>query len=171
MAAPTFLQNSFFMYLVLPFLLLFAVMFAILQKTEIFGKGKKQVDALVAMAVALIVVAFANYVDVIIQMVAFLGVAIVIILVFMILTGAFYEEGKFKLDDWVKKAGMGLAALAVLIAVLVYTGAWTEIIGFIKSGSSSSSWITNIIFLVVIIAAVVAVAASGKGGDKDKDKD
>jgi hypothetical protein len=168
MVAPTFLQNNFFMYLVLPFLLLFAVMFAILQKTEIFGKGKKQVDALVAMAVALIVVAFANYVDVIIQMVAFLGVAIVIILVFLILTGAFHEEGKFKLDDWVKKAGMGLAALGVLIAVLVYTGAWNYIIGFIKSGDNSGSWVMNIIFLVVIIAAVVAVAASGGKGDKEK---
>ena len=37
------------------FLLVFVVVFAILQKTKVLGDGKKQIDALVALAVALLV--------------------------------------------------------------------------------------------------------------------
>src|SRR5437879_896326 len=108
MASPTILQSSLFMYLILPFLLVFSLVFAVLQKTEILGKGKKQVDALVAFAVGLIAVAFVRNVEVINNMVAFLGVAIVVILVFLILTGFLYEQGTFKLPDWTKMTGMGI---------------------------------------------------------------
>lgn len=157
--AITILQNSFFMELVLPFLLVFTIIFAVLQKSEILGKGKKQIDALVALAIGLIVVAYGNYVNVITQMTAFLGVAIVVILVFLVLTGAFYEQGKFALGDNIKKVAMGLAALAVIIAALVYTGAWS----YLKEvfSGDSNGLVTNIIFIVVIGAAVAALAFSG----------
>jgi hypothetical protein len=172
MAAPTILQSGLFMNLILPFLLIFTVIFAILEKSEILGKGKKQVDALVALAVGLIVVAFGNYVDIIGKMTAFLGVAVVVILVFLILTAIFYPQGGFKLEDNVKKAGMGIAAVAVVIALLVYTGSWS----YIKNAFSGngSGLLMNVIFIVIIVAAVAAVVFGSKGGgnsgEEGKDK-
>lgn len=167
MAAPTILQSGLFMNLVLPFLLVFTVIFAILQKSEILGKGKKQVDALVALAVGLIVVAFGNYVEIIGKMTAFLGVAVVVILVFLILTSIFYPQAEFRLGDNVKKVGMGVAVVAVIIALLVYTGSWDYLKGAFSG--SGSGLLTNIIFIVVIGAAVAALAFSG-GGDKPSGK-
>jgi hypothetical protein len=166
MAAPTILQSGLFMNLVLPFLLVFTVIFAILQKSEILGKGKKQVDALVALAVGLIVVAFGNYVEIIGKMTAFMGVAVVVILVFLILTGLFYEQGTFRLGDKTKMVGMGVAIVAIVIALLVYTGSWD----YLKNAFSGtgSGLLTNIIFIVIIGAAVAALAFSGGSGDKPK---
>jgi len=162
MAGPTILQSDFFMYMVLPFLLVFAVVFAVLQKTEIFGKGKKQVDALISLAVALIVVAFGNYVEIINGMVAFLGVAIVVILVFLILTGAFWKAGEFNIGDKTRTWGMIAVIIAVVIALLVYTGGWAYLRNVFSGGSNTL--VTSIIFIIVIGAAVAALAFSG--GDK-----
>ena len=80
----TILQNPFVVQLILPFLLVFAVVFAVLQKSKIFGEGKRQIDVIVAFAIALIVVAFVQYVNIIIQLAAFLGLMLVIILVMML---------------------------------------------------------------------------------------
>ena len=55
------------MEVLLPFLLVFTVVFAILQKTSILGKGKKQIDAIVSLVVGLIVVAFGYATNVIIK--------------------------------------------------------------------------------------------------------
>jgi hypothetical protein len=167
--ASTILQNPFFTELVLPFLLVFTIVFAILQKSEILGKGKKQVDALTALAVGLIVVAFGNYVQIINQMSAFLGVALVIILVFLILTGAFYPQADFKLEKWTKMVAMGLVFIAVVIAVLVYTGAWNYLTSLVSGDSNSI--VVNVVFVVILIGAVAAVIFSSEksgssGGSK-----
>jgi hypothetical protein len=133
------------------------------------GKGKKQIDALVSLAVALIVVAFGNYVQIIGEMVAFMGVAIVVILIFLILTGAFYEQGSFKLGNNAKMIGMGVVIIAVVVALLIYTGAW----GYIKnlfSGQSGGGILSNVVFVIVIAAAVAAVAFTGGGKSGDEGK-
>ncbi|MBS3091324.1 hypothetical protein J4217_02660 [Candidatus Pacearchaeota archaeon] len=165
----TLLQSPFFVEMVLPFLLVFTIVFAVLQKSEILGKGKKQIDALVALAIGLILVAFGNYAQIIAQMSAFLGVALVIILVFLLLTGIFYEPGKFELHKGVKYTGMGLAALAVIIAVLYYTNSLGFIIDAFKG--EGSTLLVNVIFVVIIVAAVAALIWGGgkaEGGSGEK---
>jgi len=168
--AGTILQGGFFMGLVLPFLLVFTVVFAVLQKSKILGDGKRQIDALVAVAIGLIVIAYGQYVRVITDITAFLGVAIVVILIFMILTGMFYEPGRFELHNGVKYAGMGLAAVAVVIATLYYTHAWDYLINTLKGDGTGNAWLFNIIFIVIIGAAVAALVFGGeKSSEKKKD--
>jgi hypothetical protein len=160
----TILSSPFFVEALLPFLLVFAIVFAILQKSEILGKGKKQTDALIALAVGLLAVAFGQAVGIIIQMVSFLAVAVVVLLVFMLLTAALFKEGKFELPDNVK-IGFGiLIFIAVAIAVLVYTKGW-DWLAETFSGKGSSI-LTNVVFLVVIIGAIAAVIMSGGSGSK-----
>ena len=50
MAQEIFLQNWLFTRFAWPFLLVFFIVFAILEKTKLLGEGKKQVNALVALA-------------------------------------------------------------------------------------------------------------------------
>ena len=56
----TILSSQLFVEVILPFLLVFAVVFAILQKTKILGEGKKQIDAIVSLVIGLIVIAFSQ---------------------------------------------------------------------------------------------------------------
>ena len=140
-------------------------MFAILQKSEVLGKGKKQVDALIALVIGLIVISFGYAVSIINNLIPFLAVGLVILLVFMLLFGTLYKQGEFNLHKGVK-IGIGIViAIAVIIAVLVFSGVWDTILEAF-SGDSGSSWITNIVFLLIVVGVVAAVAWGGGSGDK-----
>jgi len=162
----TILQNPFFIELVLPFLLIFVVTFAVLQKAEIFGKGKKQIDALVALVIGLIVVAFGNAVGIILSLIPFFAVAAVVILIFMILYGMVYKEGEFEMHKGVKVAFGILIGIGLIFAVLFATGAWDYILENWVYGSESDVFF-NVVFFIVIIGAIVAVVM---GGNSDKGK-
>lgn len=146
----------------LVFLLVFAVVFAVLQKSKVLGDGKKQVDMLVALAVGLIVISVGYATDVISNLIPFLAVSLIIIFVFMVLLGALYKEGDFNLSDGVKIA-FGIAILvAVIIAVLYFTHAWDYLYDRWVAGDSSS-FVANTVIIVVVIAAIIAVVIGGKG--------
>ena len=79
----TLFTSALFVETVLPFLLVFTIVFAVLEKTKILGDGQKRVDAIVALVIGLIFVAFGNATDIVVRMIPVLGVALVVILVFM----------------------------------------------------------------------------------------
>ena len=150
---------------VLPFILVFTIVFAVLQKTKILGDGKKQIDALVGIVFGLITITVARAVGIINQLLPFLAVAIVMILVFLILVGIFYQE-KFELHKNYKNLLMVLSFIAVVIAGLVFTGAW-DYLASKFAGPDSSSLITNVVFIVIIVAGFLIVWF----GDKEKKKE
>lgn len=168
--AETFLSSPLIQEVVLPFLLIFAVIFAVLQKTEILGKGKKQIDAIVALVVGLIFVSFARYVKVVAELMPFLAVAIVVILVFMILWGMVFKEGEFAVPSGVKWAIFGLIAVAVIVAVLVATGNWDYMKGLITGTGTGSDLATNVILVLLVVGAIVVVLVGAKSGEEKKEK-
>ena len=145
---------------VLVFIFVFTLVFAVLQKTRIFGEGKKQSDALIALSVALILITVGSAMDLITKLIPFMAVSLVVILVFLILLGFFYKE--FEPQPWMKTTAAILAFLAVLIAVVYFTGAW-EFLYYVVF-DAGSSLLSNIILVVIAVAAVL-LAWFGK---KDK---
>lgn len=162
----TLLTHPLVVEALLPFLLVFAVVFAVLQKSEVLGRGKNQVDAIVALVSGLIVIAFANAVGIIIQLTAFLGVALVVLLILMILLGMINKDGSYE-NLFLNKGirfGIGIIILiAVGIAALIMTGIWDWIYETYVV-SSGSGIIENVVIFVIIIAAVAAVLFGAKGG-------
>tara|TARA_Y100000310_G_scaffold292387_1_gene321097 strand:- start:47 stop:553 length:507 start_codon:yes stop_codon:yes gene_type:complete len=168
MAEETILTSPIFTEMVLPFILIFTVVFAILQKTQILGKGKKQIDAIVSLAIGLMVVSYANAVGIISDLMPFMAVSVVIILVFLLLYGMVFKEGEFDLSKKVKNVFGGLAALAVIIAVVMVTGIWGYIQENWLGGESQSAIVTNTIFIIIIAVAIGIVLSSSK---KNEDSD
>lgn len=165
----TILQSDFVVYGLLPFMLVFVVVFAALQKSKILGDGKKQIDALVALAIGLIVVSFGYAVDIIVPLAAFLAVAAVIILVFMLLLGM---TGTGQLDltanNKVKMGMVILIAVAVIAAVVVFTGAGSYFLDLI-SANADSNLFGNVVFILIIVGIIVFVLSfkdkpAGSGG-------
>lgn len=163
----TFLSGPLFVETILPFLLVFTLVFAILQKTEILGKGKKQIDALVAFVIGLVVISFSYATGIIISLIPLLAVGAVIVLIFLLLYGMVFEPGKFEVANGIKIAVGILAAIAVIIATMVATGAWSYVIDSINSGDNGSMVIANLIFIgVIAVAVVIAMFAGGKSDKK-----
>jgi hypothetical protein len=166
----TILQNPFFVEIILPFILVFTVVFAVLQKAQILGKDKNQVDALVALTVGLIFVSFAWATDIVVSLIPFLVVSLVVILIFMLLAGMLFQPGKFELHKNIRFTVIGIVAVALVIAVLVVTNAWDYLL-YLFEGEGGGDLQANVVFIVVIVAGIAAVLfgakKSGSGGDDD----
>ncbi|MDO8460692.1 MAG: hypothetical protein Q7S74_06285 [Nanoarchaeota archaeon] len=158
----TILSSPIFVEAILPFLLVFTIVFAILQKSKILGENKRQIDAIVSLVIGLLVISFGRAVGIIVQLIPFLAVSLVIILVLMLMLGFFNKEG-----DWdaafPKGLRRGLAAVAIvalIVAVVIITGAWPIVYNYIISSGGSSIFI-NVLFIIIIIGAIAAVLYGG----------
>ncbi len=157
----TLLSSPFVRDIILPFLLVFVLIFAILEKLKILGEEKKQVNAIIAFVIALIFVSFSKSVGITIDLISVVAVIAVVLLLFMMLYGFASGEKEFSLNKNVKTILWILISIAVVIALLVITGYWSVIYNAIASGNTI---VTNIIFIIVIIAAVAVVM--WQGGNK-----
>lgn len=158
MVTETILSSPFLKEIALPFLLVFVLVFAILQKSEILGKEKKQVDAIVALVVGLLVVAVGSATNIIVGLMPILAVGLVVLLVFFLLWG-FAFRSALDVPNSIKWTIGVAAAVAVIIGTLYLTGSWD----YLKSmvGGGASSIVTNIVFIVLIVIAVVVVVGLG----------
>lgn len=164
MAYETILQHWLFTKFAFPFLLIFFIVFAILEKTKIFGEDKKQLNALVSFVLALIFVGAVFPKLVVENLILFLTVAIVLVFVGLLLWG-FIVGGDAKIEDKTVKVVTGIVLVVVLLgAVLWATGWYDELLDFITSGTLGSSFWANIAFIIVIAVALAIVLKSG--GDK-----
>jgi hypothetical protein len=115
-------QIGFFSYL-LPFLIIFALVFGILTKTDIF-KGNKMVDGIIALAVAFMALQF-NFVPTFFaEIFPRLGVGLAIILGILIIMGLFLDET----SPWIKYIMLGVSVLIFYFILVQSAGAtgWTS---------------------------------------------
>ncbi len=152
--------SDFFMRVLLPFLLVFVIVFAVLQKSKLLGDSRAQVDALVALVFGLIVTAFSYQTDVIVNLVAWAAVGLAVILVFFLLYG--FVAGDLSSSPTWMKVVFGILAGLFVIGVMVYiTGLWEYFDTWFFG--SEGLWL-NIIMLVVVVGAVAIVLFTGKSG-------
>ena len=170
MALQTILSSDFAVQIVYPFLLIFVLIFAILQRSKILGEGKIQIDAMISLVIALIVVAVGWATDIITKMMPFLAITVVAMLVFLIIFG-FVASGKegLEIPNNIKIGAGILAGVVVIVALLVSTGQWDRVYNSLFSGGEVSDLWSNIILVLVIIAAVSVVLFSGRKRKEKKD--
>jgi len=171
MVQETILQHWIFTRFALPFLLIFFIVFGILEKTKLFGPDKKQLNALIAFVIGLILIGATSPTLTISNLILFLTVAIVVLFVALLLWGFVAGEKGLKFEEAPKalKWFIGIVIIvAVIIALLWALG--TEVTVFetvsdflFKSGWSKNFW-TNLSFVVVIIIALVLVLRKTKEG-------
>ena len=151
----TFLQHWIFTQYLFPFLLVFFIVFAILERTKLFGEGKKQLNALTSFVIGLIFVGAGVPKLIVGNMILFFAVAIVIIFVILLLWGfIFGDEKGFKVEKWMKWVLGIIVGIAAVVAVIFATG-WNVTLGSLLSGQSQI-W-TNVAFVVVIAIALALI--------------
>ena len=161
-----FLSIPIFKDIVLPFILVFALVFAILQKSKLLGESKQQIDAIVAFVIAGILVTFSTQVEWIRQFIVFLVVGLVILFIFMLIYGFAYGDTKgdpLAGAKWVKPTVGVIVFIAVIVGALVITGFWDKVVNFFSNGDLGP----NVLFLILIAVAIITVLNSGK---KKEDK-
>ena len=143
-------QTGFFSY-VLPFLLLFAMIFGILTKMQLF-KDNKAIMAIISLAVSLMALQFGFVSNFFANIFPRLGVAISIILVILIVLGLFMDPKK----PWLMYILLGVAAIIVVVVIVQSSGDT----GMAVSAWLSYNWGSALGMLVIVggvIAAIVAI--------------
>ena len=163
--AETILQHWILTNFAYPFLLIFFIAFGILEKTKIFGEGRRQLNALIAFVIGLIFVTAVSPKLVVGNLILFLTVSIVVMFVALLLWGFVAGEKGLKFEDAPKglKYLIGIViVIAVVVALLWALGVEGSLFDFLFRSSWSNEFVTNVVFIVVVIVALVVVVKSGK---------
>ncbi|MEK6882760.1 MAG: hypothetical protein AABY22_24265, partial [Nanoarchaeota archaeon] len=145
---------GFFDY-VLPFLLIFAVVFGVLNAIKIFGDKNKGINAIIAISVGLLSLQFGFVPRFFSEIFPRTGVALAVILIFIILVGLFVDPKK----SWIMYILLGIGTIAAIVTLTKTS----NILGWHSSYWVTNNWaliislLTAAVFLIIVIAT-----ASGK---------
>ena len=150
----------------LPFLLVFTLAFAILQKSKILGKDAKNFNVVVALVVGLIFIRNQYLVVLVNRFLPNVSLFIVVFLMLLLLVAIFIKE---EYAGW----GNNLMAVAGIVSILAII--WSLSVDYLNGRYILPDWLTNldtgtksiIIFIaifVIIIWLVTKEKQQGEGG-------
>lgn len=164
---------------VLPFLLIFSIVFAILEKTRILGTEKigseqlpkRNLNSMVSFVFALLVVATNKVVATINKAIPNVVLLLVVLITFLILVGVFATTGEFDLKSKHKNIYISLVVVILIFVIIIFLDAltfdtgetWLEYVYNYVSNYWSGPVVTSIIFLLVAIGAILFITSSKEG--------
>jgi len=146
---------------ILPFLLVFTIVFAVLQKTKIFGEDKKNINFVVALVLALLFLQNNYLIFVLQRFLPNISLFLIIFLMFLLVLGVFLGP-----QTGVSGTATTFAFIVSVITVLVAVSTDLMPYGF---GSNIFDWWYNIdpgtrtlIWVIIIFAVVIALVTHEK---------
>ena len=151
---------------ILPFILVFTIVFAILEKTRVLGSEdidgnsypKKNLNAMVAFSISFLVVASSELVEILTEVSSQMIVLLMLSVLFLLLAGSFFKEEKegFFLKGGWKTTFMALMFVGIMIIffnAIKYEGeSWLQIFwGYVSKSGAGGEAVGSIILLVIII--------------------
>lgn len=145
---------------VLPFILVFAIVFGILEKTKILGTveiegkiyTKKNLNAIVSFVIALIVVASTRLVAVINKILADVVLLLLLSVFFLLLAGSFWKEEKEAV--FLQKGWRTFFMIVIFFGiVLIFFNAigWLRVIIDFMLQYSGSQWTATLLLIGILI--------------------
>lgn len=159
-------QHEVAINFVYPFLLVFFIVFAILEKTKALGDGKGQLNAFISLIISLIFVAAVKPAAVVNNLMLFLVIALVVFFVVLLLWG-FVSGGDMKGGDilkskWLKIVVVSVILIGILVVILSSVGVGVSKIVDVLFHQSWSETFWTSAFFVVLIAIVLAIVIGKK---------
>ncbi|MCP3684854.1 MAG: hypothetical protein GY861_19495 [bacterium] len=166
---------------VLPFLLVFTIVFAILEKTKIFGMEKigeeeytkKSLNSMAAFVIAFFVIASSQLVQFITKVSANMIVLLLASVFFLLLVGSFHQEKKegFFLSGNTKNLFVGIMFVGLLFIFLnaIETGGqtWLEwILDWIGQFWSNGA-VASVILILVVVGFMFYIVREPKKNKKE----
>lgn len=164
----------------LPFILTFTIMFAILERTKLFGTEKyekdkeitkKNLNAMVAFVVAFLVVASSKLVEVITKVSSEIVVLLLLIVFFTMMIGTFYskeeiDKGAFLKEGKWRTGFMIFIAISIIFifmdALVASNGqTWLEIFWTWLSQFATNTGVAAIVLIIVLILIIYLVMYAG----------
>ena len=148
----------------LPFILLFAIIFAILQKTKALG-GRNGIDAVVAMAIGFFVIINPFVNEVLKVILSNMAIAIIVLVALMLLLGLVWGKQKMKVWNFIG----GFIGLAIFIWILGRVADYYEMYYPGTMIFSQMWWAENLPWIIpLLIILIFAIIVISSGGEEKK---
>ncbi len=157
--------ETILMTMILPFLLIFVIVFAILERSNLLGEGKHQINAMLGLIIGFILIGFPVPRDMVVAIMPWIAVGAAVMLVFFILYGFVGGDLSKEMPKELKIIFSILIGLFTLGVVIFTTGIDKIIGGWISGGENILS---GVFVVILVIGAIVWVVLSNN--DKDKKK-
>jgi len=137
----------------LPFLLIFAVVFGILETTKVFGEHKG-IHTIISLVIGLFTMRYFQVGEFIGVIFANFGIALSVLLVLIILTGLFVTQKSR--EGWANNASKtALVAVVIVVIASINEFAW------FGSYWWQNNWV-NMLWIAIIVVAIITFMGSGK---------
>jgi hypothetical protein len=182
--AMAFLERLGVFETVLPFLLVFTMVFAFLEKTKIFGTEKfksqsgtvydvtrKNMNSMVAFVIAFFVIASAQLVKLISEVTSKIVLLIILIFCFMLTVGVMRKEDEkgFELSKtWI--IVFEIITFVAIILIFLNALGWLDKIFNFVGGIWGSEATASLIMVIILIGFMVFITWDSKGESKKEDK-
>lgn len=167
-----FLSDFGFFDVILPFLLIFTVVFGVLEKTAIFGKEngkpKKNINSMIAFVIAFFFIASKQLVQATNISLPQVAMVLIVIMSFMMLVG-FFMSGEKEFSFAEHKGGMIFFTLIMflgIMAIFLNAFGWLEPLIAYSSDETWQSFFTLAVLFAFIIGIILYVTRSVSSGSK-----
>ena len=174
--------------IILPFLLVFVLVFALLEKTKVLGTDtlkdsagekaeytKKSLNAMVAFVTGFFVIASTQLVSVINKSLSQIFLLLLLVVCFMMVWGTFHEQtkGGFFLDPkkqhqkFYYNALMAIVFIAIAAIFLNALG-WLQAIYDFMKGNWNTDYVAAVVFIVIIVGFMAWIMSDSKPAVEEK---
>lgn len=144
----------------LPFLLVFAITFAILEKIHLFGTEKRNINGIIAAVFGILVVRNQYVIGIINRFLPNISLFMIIILMFLLLVGTFTGKDNATVERTLGKAAMYISGIFVVWALSSdFVGSIFEIPRWLYGFDEQTK--ATILFIGIFTIAVIIVLKSG----------
>ena len=176
----SFLEKFGFYDIVLPFLLVFTVVFAILEKTKVLGTEtikdvkytKKNLNSIVAFVIAFLVVASTKLVAAINQIMANIVLLLILSISFLLLIGSFFKEDE---DVYLKEGPWRTFFMLIMfigvVIIFLHSFGWLNIAWDWLATHWQTSFVGTIALLLFIALFMYYVVEGGKPSKQAQKKE
>lgn len=169
---------------VLPFMLVFTIVFAILEKTKVLGTetiegkqyAKKNLNAMIAFVIAFFVVGSSKLVDVLTNVSGNTVILLFVGICFMLLLGSFYKEGEIDIGNTWNKIFMIIMFIGTILifanAIKTDSGeTWLSYFWDFLNDYWQEDWLPAIIFIIGVIIFMYYIVGKGEKPKEEKKKE
>ncbi|MBU0456745.1 MAG: hypothetical protein ABH824_02980 [Nanoarchaeota archaeon] len=161
---------------ILPFLLVFTIVFAILEKTKIFGAEKidgreltkKNINSIVAFVVAFLVIASTKLVSVINEVMANVVLLLILAVCFLMLVGTFFGDKEFTLEKFPTWTKIFMVLMFIGVVVIFLNALdWLKFV-FALFENWDTEWAASIIFMIIILGFIAFITNEPRAKETKK---
>ncbi len=144
---------------ILPFLLVFTIVFAIFEKTKILGTvkingqvvGKKNLNSMVAFIMAFLVIASTQLVALISTVMANVVLLLILAISFMLLVGTFFGDSEFTLKDYPGWTKFFMIFMFIgIVLIFLHALNWLDALFKLLDGVGTD-WVSGAVFFAILI--------------------